>query len=330
MEKKGAFVFILLLLSALGSVPVRAESSSGVQLVETADHIWAADRDATPGEKLRCRALLTLKGGREYVIRSAFSPGVEFVELTALRCGGRAVNASAYTLLTGRFIPAGSFELRLSSRFCAEETADMEIEYAVSLTEAAGERSTCALTVGGGAEVETAPAEIHSHGFLLYRGVRIPEGGKQSNPLPGTCYCLYRDRELTDRAAFVAGSDGTYTVCAASCCGHKRHAYLLRTGENGTLRICGLEQGTYYLLESRTPEGHASMARGTELAVSSDGEIFAGGVPLTGGRLSLVESPAGALPSGEEKDPLAFYVLGSRVLSALLAAMLAAHRYLFR
>ena len=72
------------------------------------------------------------------------------------------------------------------------------------------------------------------------------------------------------------------------------------------------------------------MARGTELAVSSDGEIFAGGVPLTGGRLSLVESPAGALPSGEEKDPLAFYVLGSRVLSALLAAMLAAHRYLFR
>lgn len=329
MRKKGTFALILL-LAAVWSLPVRAASEGGVQLVEAADRTWAVQRDAMPGEVIRCRADLTLEGGREYTVRSAFSPGVEFAELTALRCGGKAVNASAYTVLTGRFIPRGAFELRLSSGFAEPGAAMLEIEYAVALTEAAGERSTCGLAVCGDTPAQTADAVIYSRGFCLYRGVAIPDSGKQSNPLPGTCYCLYRDRELLKRVAFVAGENGAYTACAAERCAHRRHAYLLRTGENGTLHIRGLSEGTYYLLESRTPEGHVSMAEGTELRVDSRGGITAGGVPLTDGRLSLVEKPAGYTEAAEERDPLLFYIYGSRVLSALLAVMLAAHRYLFR
>lgn len=330
MRKKRALVLILLALSGTWGIRVRAASESGVQLVETAAHVWAPERDAMPGQIVRCRAEITVEGGREYTVRSAFSPGVEFVELTALRCGGKAVNASTYTLLTGRFIPSGAFELRLSSRFSAAGVSALEIEYTVVLTESAPDESICALTVTGENDEQTVPAGIYSSGFSLYRGVAVPDSEKQSNPLPGTCYCLYRDRGLTQRVAFVAHGDGTYTACAGEHCGHRRHAYLMRTGENGTLHIRGLEQGTYCLLESRTPEGHTPMARGTEIVVSAGGTITAGGAELTDGRLSLVEKPAGYTETAEQKDPLAFYIYGSRVLSALLAVMLAAHKYLFR
>ena len=329
MRKMGAFALILL-LSVLWSVPARAAPQGGVQLVEAADHTWNAERNAMPGEVVRCRAELTLEGGREYAVHSAFSPGVEFAELTALRCGGKAVNASSYTLLTGHFIPNGEFELRLSSRFADPGPVSLEVEYSVALTETAGECSTCGLTVSGGTDSETADALIYSRGFRLYRGVSIPESEKQSNPLPGTCFCLYRDRGLLKRIAFTAGENGVYTACAMEHCGHRRHAYLLRTGENGTLYIRGLPEGTCYLLESRTPEGHVSMAQGMEINISAVGEITAGGAVLADSTLNLVEKPAGYTEPAEEKDPLLFYIYGSRVLSTLLAAMLAAHRYLFR
>ena len=197
------------------------------------------------------------------------------------------------------------------------------------LPENAPERSACGLEVS---EMEKIPAAavITSCGFDLYRGVAVQGAEKQSNPLPGTCYCLYRDRELRERVAFIAGENGKFTVCAADCCGHTRHAYLLRTGENGTLHIQGLSQGRYYLLESRTPEGHGSLADGTEITVGEEGEIVAGGVPLTDGRLALVERLAGNEEKVAEKDPLAFYVYGSRVLSVLLTAMVAGRKFLFR
>ena len=324
MKRKTALtvmVFLMLLI---------CPSAAAENLVADRNGQWTDRCSAMTGEEIRCKAFFEAEGGREYIVRSAFSPGIRFLALDSLRCSGKTINASHYTLLTGRFVPENGFEIRFCSAFSRQGSIMLEIEYRICLTEEAEEYNSCALTLAGSGESLLYPAAgITAYALKICRSVSLPDTEKQSNPLSGVCYSLYRDKELKERIAFYIKSDGTYVACAGSCCAHSRHAYLMRTGENGVIDISGLSSGKYYLLETRTPEGHRSMAEGTELVISSEGEIIAGGVTLSNGMLPLVERGIGKEKENKEKDPLDFYIHGSRVLSGLLAAMVAGRRKLF-
>ena len=104
-------------------LPLRAlaagETGAGVR-TDAGD--WKPSRSAMPGEALHFRASLTLRAGESWTVRSVFSPGVEFLSLTAVLADGESVNASYYTLITGARSPANAFPLPLSDRFSARES----------------------------------------------------------------------------------------------------------------------------------------------------------------------------------------------------------------
>ena len=292
---------------------------------------WTGETYAMPGETVECRTVFSLAGGREYVIRTRFSPGVRFEALRCLRAGGGPVNAAFFTLLTD----GGEAAIRLSSRFSPASATELEIGYAVCLGDKAvclPEKNLCGLALYGpdGEEITGTDAGIGCCSLSVFRGVAVAESGKQSNPLPGACFSIYRDRELTDRAAFLEKGECEYLACAGKDCSHTRHAYLLRTRLDGMLRLEGLKPGIYYLQECRTPEGYAPMARGMELVISPEGEITAAGVTVENGILSLSEPTALSRAERETKDPLAFYAIGCRVFAWALALMLLERRRLFR
>ena len=164
----------------------------------------------------------------------------------------------------------------------------------------------------------------------MYRAVSIPEAVKQTNPLSGACFSLYRGRDREERMVFAAGRGGEYTACAGEDCRHSRHTCLLKTPENGTLRLRGLGAGTYYLQETRPPQGCAVSADMLEITVGENGEITVGGTLAADGVIRLVEQTGSEGKKETESDPLAFYEKGCRVLSAVLAALLMARRQLFR
>ena len=323
-----ALVLLVLCLMLPAESARAAGWGTGENAVEGTDGNWCGVRSAMPGESVQCRAVFRVEGGREYVARSDFSEGVTLDTVGAPRQNGVPVNGSAYTVLTGRE-QTGGFEIHFSALFASPGPVTLEILYAVRLGDNAREENACAVrleqdggTCSGGSVI------IKTFGFFVYRGVGIPESNKQSNPLPGACYSLYADSELTQRIAFVQGKDGGYLACAGTC-SHTRHAYLMRTGENGSVRIRGLPAGTYYLTESRTPEGHKTMAECTEIVLSEQGEITAGGVPCPEGRITLVEKLSDRSTGRSDADPLAFYIHGSRILSALLAVMVLLRKRLF-
>ena len=86
-----------------------------------------------PGEALHFRASLTLRAGESWTVRSVFSPGVEFLSLTAVLADGESVNASYYTLITGARSPENAFTLHLSDRFSARESACLTVEWTARL-----------------------------------------------------------------------------------------------------------------------------------------------------------------------------------------------------
>ena len=314
---------VLLAAGLLGALPAAASFVCGGAYSRRS---WAM-----PGQTVECRASFSVPGGREYVIRTRFSSGVSFAGLRSLQTDGQDVNAAFFTLLdSGR-----TAEIRLASRFSESDLTQLEIRYAVRT----GDGAVCLpaldtyeleLSEPGGSPLRREGGEICCCVVTVFRGVSVPEAGRQSNPLPGACFSLYRDRELTKRVAFTYTGGSTYLACTAQECPHSRHAFLLRTREDGLLRLEGLTPGVWYLQESRTPQGFRSMANALEIRISPEGEITAEGVPVQADVVTLSEPSSVAPAEKEERDPLAFYTSGCRVLAAGLAVLLLERRRLFR
>ena len=294
---------------------------------------WTNRCDAMPGEEISCLAVFTARGGESCIARGKLSPGLEYVGTTALRQNGEPVNASYCTVVTRWLDSNSAFEIHFSPLFARDREVRLEIEYTVRLTTDAGpgERSTAAVELVDSREGVTSgeAAVIQSFGFSLYRGVSIPDTENHSNPLPSVCFSLYGDQNGKTRIAFLENGNKEYCACTAADCGHTRHAYLLSTPENGVIQLRGLSEGTYYLREERTPQGYKSTADMLEITVSENGQVSAGGVPLLGQSLSLLEQSASAHTKTVVKDLMWFYEMGCKVLATALAVLLAMRRYLF-
>ena len=96
MKRRIACLAVCLLAVLL---PLRALAAEETAAVQTRAGDWAPSRSVMPGEELHFRATLTLRTGESWTVRSVFSPGVEFLALTAVRADGESVNASYLSLI---------------------------------------------------------------------------------------------------------------------------------------------------------------------------------------------------------------------------------------
>ena len=130
MKRRIACLAVCLLAVLL---PLRALAAEETAAVQTRAGDWTPSRSAMPGEELHFRATLTLRTGESWTVRSVFSPGVEFLALTAVRADGESVNASYYTLVTGARSKESAFALHLAARFSARESVCLTVEWTARL-----------------------------------------------------------------------------------------------------------------------------------------------------------------------------------------------------
>lgn len=322
---KCRIVYLVVCLLAV-LLPLRALAAEETAAVQTRAGDWAASRSAMPGEELHFRASLMLCPGESWMVRSVCSPGMEFLSLTAVLADGESVNASYYTLVTGARSPESAFTLHLSARFSARESVCLTVEWTARLgdgcsTGADGNAVFLTAESENGQTVTSDRTEIYAYGFSVFRGVRFADACVADHPLPSACFRLYYDAAEREPVAFRESGEA-YLACALDCA-HTRHTYILRTVENGYVRIEGLPAGTYYLQESRPPSGYASAAEALPVTISESGTVEAEGAELSGSTLLLLETAQEALP---EDKTLAFYRRGCGVMVTLLTTVLCGKR----
>ena len=336
MKRWFSFILLAAALSYLAAPSINAAGElPASNMVRRDAGSWAAVCSAMPGERVDCRAVFYVRGDRGYIARGQFSDGVDLQRVTALRQNGEDINASYYTTIERLDAGKKHFEIHFAPGWSDAKEVCLEIEYAVSLNEQAGtgeQDNRCAveLAAADGSALSGEEAYLHTYAFACYRAMAIPDTIKQSNPLTGACFSLYRDKERTRRVAFAAGRGGVYTACTGENCDHSRHTFLLKTPENGTLRLRGLGAGIYYLQETRAPKGCGVSADSLEIVLSENGTVTAGGVDVPEGMIKLIEPLKAEPKKEEESDPLAFYEKGCKVLSTVMAALLMARKQLFR
>lgn len=323
MKRRIACLAVCLLAVLL---PLRALAAEETAAVQTRAGDWAPSRSAMPGEELHFRATLTLRTGESWTVRSVFSPGVEFLALTAVRADGESVNASYYTLVTGARSKESAFALHLAARFSARESVCLTVEWTARLddgcvTGAEGNRVFLTAVSESGQTAASGSAAVFAYGFSVFRGVRFADARVADHPLPSACFRLYYDAAAREPVAFRENG-GAYLACALGC-GHTRHTYILRTAEDGYVRMAGLPAGTYYLQESRPPSGYGCAADMLRVTLTEDGALETDASEASGSTVLLLETAQESLP---EKKTLTFYRRGCGVMAMLFTTVLCGKR----
>ena len=323
----------LLLLALFGCAvapEARCASPAMENMVWTAQGKWASSRSVMPWDTVLLRGTAELHDTGQHTIRCHLTEGIRFETVTAVKCGGEDVNASLYTVVAAPLGEDCAFAIHLSSGV-GENGDRLEIQYTAFFDDRAADEASCHFYLSiSGADGHTAAGEsgeLFLYSVGIYRGIQLPEAPGKTNPISGACFCLYYDPELQNRVAFTVHARDEYLACGGEECPHTRHTYVLRTPENGTVRLYGLPEGSYYLQETRPPDGMTAAAEVREIIVTEEGRVFSSGMECDNGIVPVVFHPALEVKTTARCTLLDIYKMGSRILATALAVLLATRRY---
>lgn len=140
-------------------------------------------------------------------------------------------------------------------------------------------------------ETETVTKKVYTYGFT------VTKVGENDEPLPGAEFKLYSDAACTKGIKFVDKGNGVYTKSTED----DGIATALVTNENGQLQVQGLACGTYYLKETKAPDGYVLPANPIKVELvdnEPDGKLD--GCSVEGGIIPNEVSPLIVGEPGEE------------------------------
>lgn len=145
-------------------------------------------------------------------------------------------------------------------------------------------------------ETETVQKKVYTYGFT------VTKVGEQDEPLPGAEFKLYSDEACTDEIKFVDKGNGVYTKATkAQIAEGSGIATALVTNEDGQFQVQGLACGTYYLKETKAPNGYVLPKDPIKVElVDNDDDGKLDGCSVEGGIAANQASPLIVGEPGEE------------------------------
>ena len=138
--------------------------------------------------------------------------------------------------------------------------------------------------------------KVYTYGFT------VTKVGENDEPLPGAEFKLYSDAACTNEIKFVDKENGVYTKATEEQIKEGSGiATALVTNANGQFQVQGLACGTYYLKETKAPDGYVLPANPIKVELvdsEPDGELD--GCSVEGGIVPNEMSPLAVGEPGEE------------------------------
>lgn len=290
------------------------------EVQEDSDGSWGDKNTAEIGDTVNFRTTIQVKPGAEsYVLHDVMTEGLTLdpnsVTVANLNKG------TDYTVATGT-ADGCTFEITFSQTYLDSVTADIEltVTYNAVLNEDAkiysdAETNKTWLDYGDDTNTKsTPPSETKTYTFK----VDVVKTDEEAKVLDGAQFKLYDAKTGGKEIALIEVSKGVYRLAKDGETGVK---YI--TTVNGELEIKGFDANTtYYLEETKAPDGYNKLAERVEIPVKeanleasvSNGVYQSGGVH--------VENKAGSLlPTTGGMGTTIFYVAGAAIVVAAAATL---------
>ena len=264
---------------------------------------WGISNTADIGQTVNFQTTITAQpGAQNYVLHDKMEAGLTFGGTVTVTKNGENVDATNYTLKIATDSSANvtdgcTFEIVFTQSFCNTLKAYEQIivTYSATLNEKAaiaGEenKNTTKLTYGDSSE--TTPSTTTTKTFELPVFKYTTKDSKEK-ALAGAIFTLSKNTDGTTRVA-KTGETGVTTVTTPS---------------SGKFTIKGLDADTYYLTETKQPDGYNKLSAPITVVIAENGTITVGSETVD--EVKVLNNTGTLLPTTGGNGTSLIYFLGA-------------------
>lgn len=281
---------------------------------------WGISNTADIGQTVNFQTTITAQpGAQNYVLHDKMVAGLTFGGTVTVTKNGENVDATNYTLKIATDSSANvtdgcTFEIVFTQSFCNTLKADEQIivTYSATLNEKAaiaGEenKNTTKLTYGDSSE--TTPSTTTTKTFELPVFKYTTKDSKEK-ALAGAIFTLSKNTDGTTPINLVETSEenateATYRVAKTGETG----VTTVTTPSSGKFTIKGLDADTYYLTETKQPDGYNKLSAPITVVIAENGTITVGSETVD--EVKVLNNTGTLLPTTGGNGTSLIYFLGA-------------------
>lgn len=305
------------------SVEKKVQEDSKEKEVNT----WFDSNTADIGQTVNFQTTIKAQpGAQNYVLHDKMSDGLTFSSIESVQTqNGNDVAAAKYTIKKSTDSPASitdgcTFEIAFDQSFCDTLGANDQIivTYSATLNEKAviageGNKNETWLKYGDNSETthDTTTTKTYSIPIFKYTTKDSKETG-----LEGAKFTLSKNEKGTNLIELVSVSNDdkngdTYRVAKENEATGITKITEVTTKKSGKFTIKGLDADTYYLTETKQPDGYNKLSAPIKIVISEEGKITVNDVALTGTEVKVQNNTGTILPSTGGNGTSLIYFLGA-------------------
>lgn len=289
---------------------------------------WGETNDASIGDTVEFKAIITAQAGAEnYVLHDTMSAGLTFNGVTSITLNGTSVEATDNYTITqstteNTLKDDCTFEVAFSKTFCDKLKANdtIIVYYNATVNESAviagaGNPNDVVLKYGDSNNTLHDKTTTYVWEVNVFKFTKGESNTK--TPLAGATFKLTTDEDGKNAVEFVGTSTANnYKACVLndSTETHK-HITEITTDSTGKFHLDGLDSGTYYLHETKAPEGYNKLSGPVAVTISNTGAVNPNGGTTETAKEVQIENKTGALlPETGGIGTKIFYVVGASLM----------------
>ncbi len=279
------------------------------EVQENSDSSWGETNDANIGDTVNFKATITAgKGTVNYVMHDTMSAGLTFNKASVVVKNGDTtlVLGDDYTILDNCGVEGCdcTFAIDLTDAFEKdfEENETVVVEYSAVLNENAeiageGNPNEVYLTYGDAQKTTKDTTVTYTFQFQLVKTVA------DGTVLPGATFLLYDAETDGNLIEVVKVSDGIYRVAKEGETGVEIEA--------GYVTIQGLDSDTYYLEETKAPDGYNKLTTRQSVTINAaNNDAKVTNNKYENGGIQVINKTGSLLPETGGIGTTIFYIVG--------------------
>lgn len=298
---------------------VEIQEKNGVPSVEKkvqedSDDHWDKDNTADIGQTVNFQTTITAQAGAQnYVLHDKMDKGLTFNEDINVKKNGSVVDTSNYTL-NANITDGCTFEIVFAQEFCDKLNANdtIIVTYSATLNENA--------VIGETGNTNEAKLEYGDKNTISSKTItktyKIPvfkytKKNGTNEGLAGAIFTLSKNSngENPIELVKITETEDTYRVAKETEAAGITKITKVTTPENGSFTIIGLDADTYYLTETKQPDGYNKLSNPVKIVIAADGKITIG--DKTVDQVEVENKSGSILPSTGGMGTTLFYIFGA-------------------
>lgn len=293
--------------------------------------------DADLGQEVNFKATIhAKKGAQNYVLHDNMSDGLTLDKTSIkVQVNGTDLNSSYYTVTTEGLTDGCDFEISFTKAYLdtITEDTDIVVTYKASLNKNAvvgldGNSNKLKLDYGDNNHTEWKETKTYTWDLEILKYAN----GDESKTLAGAKFVLLNSDKSKvatfDNGKFAGWEASGITVVEGETVypASWPQKSELTTDAQGKIKVEGIDAATYYLHETKAPDGYNLLENDKEITITgaTEGE---GGVLTYTTYIAKVENKSGAeLPSTGGIGTTIFYVVGSVLVLAAVVLLITKKR----